>query len=323
MERVLLGFLGLVALACGESSSSPPAADGNAGEAGSGAVAEGGAGLAGVAGKGSAGEKVGAGGANVGDMAGAGGTMGGPSSIDELLTTCPSAAAMDEIDQDLELIFDNVPMANDAPVCFAADGSRDLSRAKERAYQSLLAMKAIVFDAALPWTELGLYDWFIAEIDGIIFEETQNFCCSVGPAGTGRYLHVRLGEGSAVYSTELWVNGVGLGMLNMVDVMVHESRHAESGQHTCDDFVSDRTAEELGAWGTVYNLHRWLAYHSDPCFVRPTLAPQARFDPQVVDEHGYQLASLRVADRTAEVRFCETSPALSDITAEPLPTCNQ
>jgi hypothetical protein len=258
-----------------------------------------------------------------GGAAGEAGSTNRPASIDELLTTCPASAAMDAIDLELELVFDNVSLADDAPVCFAKDGSRDLSRAKERAYQSLLAMKAIQFDTPLPWTELGLYDWFVGRVDGIIFEETQNFCCSEGPAGVGRYLHVRLGEGSAVYSTDLWVNGVGLGMLGMVDVMVHESRHTESGQHTCEDLANDRTADELGAWGTVYNLHRWLAYHSDPCFLRPTLAADARFAPQVLDEHGYQLASLKVADRTAEVRFCDTPPPFSDITAEPLPSCQR
>jgi hypothetical protein len=105
--------------------------------------------------------------------------MEGPSSIDELLTTCPSAAAMDEIDQDLELVFDNVPMANDAPVCFAADGSRDLSRAKERAYQSLLAMKAIVFVAPLPWTELGLYDWFIGESTASFSKRRRTFVAAL------------------------------------------------------------------------------------------------------------------------------------------------
>ncbi|HEY5377399.1 MAG TPA: hypothetical protein VIK01_27150 [Polyangiaceae bacterium] len=253
---------------------------------------------------------------------GVAGATDSPSSIDELLTTCPSAAALDEIDQNLDLVFDNVAIADDPPVCFASKGSRDLSRARERAYQSLLAMKSLRFDAPLPWTDRGLYDWFRGVIDGIIFEETTNFCCSPGPSGTGRYLHVRLGKDSAVYATQLWVNGVGLGMLNMVDVMVHESRHAETGNHTCPDVQRDLTADELGAWGTVYSLHRWLAYHADPCFLRPTLPPDASFAPQVTDPHGYQLASLNVADATAKSEFCQTAPPLSNVTSEPLPTCH-
>lgn len=321
----VLAAMAMAAAACGGGSS--PAGTAAGGEAGGNLVAAGGAGDAGAPSDGGApptitpGSGSGAGGA--GGDAGNGATNEGPASIDELLTTCPSAAAMAEIDNDLDLVFDNVAIANDTPVCFAADGSRDLSRAKERAYQALLVMKALKFDAPLPWTDQDLYSWFGGVIDGIIFEETSNFCCGPGPAGTGRYLHVRLGDASAVYATELWASGDGLGMLNMVDVMVHESRHAETGQHTCSDLASDATAEELGAWGTVYSLHQWLAYHADPCFLRPTLPLEARFTPQVTDPHGYQLASLRVADRTSDVRFCEVSPPLSDVANKPLPICSR
>jgi hypothetical protein len=329
----VLAAMAMTAAACsGGSSQAGPAAAGAAaaaaGAAGGSLAGAGGAGDAGAPSDGGAPPTTtaGAGGDGAGGDGGEAGnhaTDEGPASIDELLTTCPSAAAMAEIDNDLDLVFDNVAIANDAPVCFAANGSRDLSRAKERAYQSLLAMKALKFDAPLPWTDRDLYSWFGGVIDGIIFEETSNFCCGPGPAGTGRYLHVRLGDASAVYATELWVNGVGLGMLNMVDVMVHESRHAETGQHTCPDLASDATADELGAWGTVYSLHQWLAYHADPCFLRPALPLEARFNPQVTDPHGYQLASLKSADQTSKVRFCEVSPPLSDVASKPLPSCSR
>jgi hypothetical protein len=328
----VVAAVAMVAVACnGASSHGGAAGAGAAGETGEAGEANGtSSGAGGSSGAvaqldGGAPPTVaaGAGAADDGGAAGSRDADERPASIDELLTTCPSAAALAEIDNDLDLVFDNVAIADDTPVCFAKDGSRDLSRAKERAYQSLLAMKALKFDAPLPWTDRDLYSWFGGVIDGIIFEETSNYCCAPGPAGTGRYLHVRLGDASAVYATELWVNGVGLGMLNMVDVMVHESRHAETGQHTCPDLASDATADELGAWGTVYSLHQWLAYHADPCFLRPTLPLEARFNPQVTDPHGYQLASLRVADRTSEVRFCETSPPLSNVATEPLPICSR
>jgi hypothetical protein len=324
----VLAAVVIAVAACGGGSSQPSHAP--AGGAGGSVAATSAAGTAGApTGGGTLSTTTAGAGAGAGARAGESGEAGngaaapGPASIDELLTTCPSAEALAEIDNDLDLVFDAVAIANDPPVCFTADGSRDLSRAQERAYQSLLTMKALKFDAPLPWTDQDLYTWFGGVIDGIIFEETSNFCCGPGPSGTGLYLHVRLGDSSAVFATELWANGVGLGMLNMVDVMVHESRHAETGQHTCADLASDATADELGAWGTVYSLHQWLAYHADPCFLRPTAPLEARFMPQVTDPHGYQLASLNVADRTAQVRFCEVSPPLADVASKPLPSCSR
>jgi len=240
-------------------------------------------------------------------------------SIDELLTSCPLAADLDAIDKDFDLVFDRVDTSGPL-VCTAAQGSRDLTRPRERAYQALLVIRALEFDAPLPWTSSGLYAWLKATIKGITFLEDMSECCGTGSRG-GDYLFVRLGADSVFYATELWANGAGYGLSPLVDLIVHEARHANIGGHTCPDGASDSTFEEMGAWGTEHTFQRWLAYHADPCFLRPTLPPNTKYEYQLQSANAYQLAALEVADRTAMVRFCESAPPFSDPGAEPLPVC--
>jgi hypothetical protein len=240
-------------------------------------------------------------------------------SIDVLLTRCPSAAELTAIDADFHLVFDNVDTSGPL-VCTAAQGSRDLTRPRERAYQAFLAMRAIKFDAPLPWTSDSLYDWLRATIRGINYTDASSSCCGTGPRG-GRYIFIRLGPSSIFYGTELWVNDPGFGIAALVDLMVHEARHANIGGHTCPGGANDRTAQEMGAWGTEFSFQRWLAYHADPCFLRPTLPANARYPNQLLAANAYQLAALEVADRTAEVRFCDSPPPYSNVVAEPLPLC--
>ena len=48
-----------------------------------------------------------------------------------------------------------------------------------------------------------------------------------------------------------------------------------------------------------------------------------KYPNQLLAANAYQLAALEVADRTAEVRFCDAPPPFSDIVAEPLPICRR
>jgi len=52
----------------------------------------------------------------------------------------------------------------------------------------------------------------------------------------------------------------GIGLSNLVGLIVHEARHAEIGGHTCGH--DDQTLEELGSWGVQYYYFTWLAEHS-------------------------------------------------------------
>jgi hypothetical protein len=244
-----------------------------------------------------------------------------PSTIDELITVCPSEQTLDEIDADFELVWQSDITAGTF-VCSAAEGSRDLTKGEERLYQALIAARALEFDRPLPWTSLSLYEWLVESIDGIIVSDqfVNSFCCTAGPSRPGKYLNLHFGENSATLATDLWSNLSGVGLVNLLDLIVHEARHANGPIHTCPDNSSDRTLTELGAWGAVYEFHRSLAFHSDPCFLRPSLPPDPKYRAQLLAEDGYMVVSRTAADRTAMVRFCDSPPPIAD-PPEPVVTC--
>jgi hypothetical protein len=130
-------------------------------------------------------------------------------------------------------------------VCHAADGSADLTRLQERAFQALMLMKQITFDAPLPWTEQTLWAWFVSEVRGIRFRGQLSFCC----------------EGTRVI-----VLGVKPayddGFPTLIEGLVHEARHADSRHpHSCGA-GADLTISELGAYGVQYFLNVWMGEHS-------------------------------------------------------------
>jgi hypothetical protein len=65
-----------------------------------------------------------------------------------------------EIDAQIALQFDVDPTPGTL-VCHAVDGSADLTRLQERAYQALILIKHLEFDRPLPWTSKSLWEWFI------------------------------------------------------------------------------------------------------------------------------------------------------------------
>lgn len=130
-------------------------------------------------------------------------------------------------------------------VCRAAEGSADLTRLQERAFQSLLLMKNLTFDTPLPWTSQSLWEWFTSEVRGIRFRGQQSFCCE---------------------DTRVIVLGVSAtyedGFPTLLEGLVHEARHADNRHpHTCGT-SADLTIDELGAYGVQYYLNVWLAQHS-------------------------------------------------------------
>ena len=184
-----------------------------------------------------------------------------PPTIDEVLSLCPAAADIAAVDADLTLIFEADPTAGTL-VCSSAEGSSDLTRLQERAYQAILMMKQFQFNQPLPWTGLPLYDWFVQAIDGIRFRSDidLSFCCD-----PENYINIQTNNLAAL-STSYWIDSrSGAGLQGLTLLYVHEARHNEIGGHTCGN--QDNTVNELGAWGVQVSLLDWMAAHSDPTFL--------------------------------------------------------
>jgi hypothetical protein len=130
-------------------------------------------------------------------------------------------------------------------VCRAADGSADLTRLQERAFQALYLMKRVEFDAPLPWTDETLWRWFEAEIRGVRFQGSDSFCCRPDRV-------IVLGVSSSYPE----------GFPTMIEGLVHEARHADGAHpHSCGG-GADQSIAELGAYGVQYSLNLWLGQHS-------------------------------------------------------------
>ncbi len=173
----------------------------------------------------------------------------GTPTVDDLISTCPSAQEISDFNADLTITFDSDPTAGTL-VCRAADGSADLTRLQERAYQALRLMRKIPFDTPLPWTSKSLYDWFVDAIQGIRFTNgSGSFCCN--PQGV-----INIGTNNLAalqYSTSGW-------LASLMVLFVHEARHNEGLAHTCGS--GDQTLAELGSWGVQYYLFEWMAFHT-------------------------------------------------------------
>src|SRR5438876_4314136 len=85
--------------------------------------------------------------------------------VDQDLARCPTAAEVASVSAKLTLIFDADP-TGPALVCNAFSGSANLTLLQRRAYNTVLAMQRIGFDAPLPWTApatASLWDWFTGQ----------------------------------------------------------------------------------------------------------------------------------------------------------------
>jgi len=159
---------------------------------------------------------------------------------------CPPAAEVAAIRSDVEIVIEVDPTAGTL-VCTAAEGSADLTRLEERVLQALWLMKRLRFDAPLPWTSRELYPWFVDAVEGVRFRETAySFCCD--PPGV-----INL----AVHPDRN--PSYGESFPTLIEGLVHEARHADGPRHSCG--VSDRTLDEMGAWGAQYSLDLWMGRH--------------------------------------------------------------
>ena len=211
--------------------------------------------------------------------------------VDEVLASCPSAADISLVDADLDLRFEADPSPGPL-VCTAVAGSADLTFVQERTYQAVLLLRRISFDRPLPWTDLSLYDWFIASIDGVRIKADfagAGYCC--GPA---RYMWINPLQ--LPLPTEKWSSPEAgrRGMENFVRALVHEARHVhpDHRRHLCPDGMLDLTMEEGGAYSIEVQLMEMMALHGDPLFFTD------------VDGFSYWEELLYDADFVRRWRFC-------------------
>ncbi len=211
-----------------------------------------------------------------------------PANVQDLIDRCPTPEEIAAVDADLTLSFEYDPGAGTL-VCKAADGSADLTLLRTRTYQALTAMRLLVFDQPLPWTDQTLYGWFISNIDTIRFRNDipNSFCCEPAHA-------VNLVTSLFALDTDRWLQPGDWdeNVQSLMVLLIHEARHSEGYYHTCG--TRDQTLAEMGAFGVQYWTYVWLAYHSDPAFMTPG---------------GPQPNLYREINRDMAIRFLETSAA--------------
>jgi uncharacterized repeat protein (TIGR01451 family) len=212
------------------------------------------------------------------------------SPVEDLIGGCPSSAELAAIGADLSIAFESDPTAGTL-VCRAADGSVDLTRFEERAYQALRVAKAIRFSRSLPWTSEDLYTWLAATIDGIRFRAdiANSFCCD--PLNV---INVLASSNSAALFTNRWMAAEApIGLDDVVALVVHEARHNNGKPHTCNS-VDDQTVGELGAWGVEYYLELWEALYTGTFLTSPDVYPSYYRDQHLLKSESTYLPRICV-----------------------------
>src|SRR5262249_32002424 len=156
-----------------------------------------------------------------------------------------------EVKARLSLSFEADPTAGTL-VCTATGGSADLTLLEEHAYQAVLLMTWITFDAPLPWTAKSLFDWFTRAVQAVRFrgDIQYSFCCE--PANT---IDIQTNNMAATMP-DISETTPSIGTVWLMVLYAHEARHNEIGGHTCG--TNDQTIAELGAWGVQYYLNYWM-----------------------------------------------------------------
>jgi uncharacterized repeat protein (TIGR01451 family) len=175
-----------------------------------------------------------------------------------LVSTCPTAAQVAAIGAQFELTFSTDPTASAGLACTAAGGSADLTLEQERVYQALLLAQSLSFSQPLPWTSMSLYGWMSTYLKGISVSDAypNDFCC--------------ITPGVINLTTEPAAFDAGFppveGLIGLLAVIVHETRHAQGIPHDCGNGTEDQTYTELGAWGVQASLELWMAFYSGQFF---------------------------------------------------------
>jgi len=223
--------------------------------------------------------------------------------IADFFNRCPTAAEVADVNSRLKITFENDPTAGTL-ACTAAAGSVDLTDIQKKTYQTIIIMKYLQFDKPLPWTDQQLYDWFTitSGITGIRFIYTPykhaydpnnppplSFCCQ-----PDHVIVINYSDISLLMADDVWTTGeMGGGLAGNTNLLLHEARHNTFGPHTCGRI--DKTPDEMGPCGVEYYFYMWLAYHSDPAFLKgPPESPDM-----------YRLSALYEANVIWNNSFCD------------------
>jgi uncharacterized repeat protein (TIGR01451 family) len=231
------------------------------------------------------------------------------SPVEDLIAQCPSSAEVASFNIDLAITFEGTDPSGGTLVCHASDGSVDLTRFQERAYQALRVMKVIRFTRSLPWTSQNLYDWFVASVDGIRFRSDidVSFCCD--PANV---IDIRAASNSAALFTDRWIDPTSpIGLHDLLALLVHEARHNNGKPHTCG--ADDQTVAELGAWGVEYYLELWEGLYSGAFLTSPEVYPSYYRDEHLLTAESLYLpriCSLPNSDLSLAIGSPAPSPAV-------------
>jgi len=209
--------------------------------------------------------------------------------IEQLLDRCPLPAELALVDSSLSMRFTSDPTAGQL-VCTAAQGSRDLTRLQERAYQTVLMFTWIRFDAPLPWTSLPLDAWFAQAIHGVDFRNDgpYSYCCEPGGVIVVETPNLSVLSPTYFYDPDLktFRYDVSGAVRGLASLFIHEARHNQGYLHTCTSGAragqNDNTIAELGAWGVEYYFLLWLGTHSDPAVAPEKFRSAARRDADVM-----------------------------------------
>jgi hypothetical protein len=135
----------------------------------------------------------------------------------------------------------------------------------KHAYQSILVMRLLNFNRALPWTDKQLYDWFIGSIKGIRFREDIQYSHCCDPANV---IDIKDNPTMLISMTDLWIDPTyNAGLMDTTILLVHEARHNNGFSHTCPDGAMDKTISEMGAWVVQMDLEEWIAQYGDRAFL--------------------------------------------------------
>jgi len=219
--------------------------------------------------------------------------------LDNALARCPTAAEIAFVDERIEITFGDDPTAPEL-VCRAADGSADLTRLQERAYQAVLTFRRIKFDTPLPWTDRAPLAWFVRAAKGLRFEYSDFSHYSIAD----EEIVIRSNPDMGFYGDEHWISRDPdhlYGLSSLVGLLVHEARHGDGYLHTCayseeaGGYGDDQTMEEMGAWAVNALYFKWIAEHSDLEYMTPIDAPSEL----------YRERAAHTAEYLTENRICD------------------
>ena len=226
-----------------------------------------------------------------------GSALAASSTIDDLAGSCPSPTEVAALKADFSLSIE-------APVSTRVVCGRSpnfLNRSQVRIYQSLRAIKAMTFSRPLPWTSQSLYGWLSSAITGIRVRNdiSLSYCCD--PPHVINLKADVVDRGDFRNWTDLQL------LLNLI---VHEARHADGVTHTCNSGADDSNWGEKGSWAVEAWLTRWEGLFGGSFLDAPAAVGRA-FNREGSLDSSTKTFAPRVCSPDANLGVTATSPAVA------------